>query len=201
MKNEQPTRPLSQVRRRVRRLWSWLGILTIATGAGAWYLACFRPAAERIDALAASLADEYAYLDRETELIERLRTTAAANEAYAAELKRLQARSITPPDEVAFLAWMGARAAESSISLTNYRPDGQVRHGSFSGRSLQISGAGDYEAICRLLFAIRDRSQMTRLASITIRPEDEARTRYSFVLQIELLHGATKTERPGGDHA
>ncbi|TWT76145.1 hypothetical protein Pla123a_29340 [Posidoniimonas polymericola] len=191
---------LSQVRRRVRRIWSWLGILAIAAGAGAWYLVCFCPAAEQLDAHAANLTAEYAYLDSETTLIERLRDEASTNESYAEELKRLRERSNAQPDEVAFLGWMGEQATRCSLSLTNYRPDGQVTHGAFAGRALQISGTGGYEGICRVLFAIRGRSQMTRLASMTIRPEGQDRERFGFVLQIELLHGATKTEEKGGDH-
>lgn len=192
MINSAPTHKLDRVRRRIRRQWSAIGIATAAALGAVWYLLCLHPAADKLDALRAEIDDSYRILATETDLVDQLQQAATGNKQVKQHLEKLVERSATPPDEIAFLGWMSHQAVGWSLSLTDFRPGGPVEYGDFQGRSLQIAGRGGFEGICRMLHALRERPQMSRVSAFTLTPVDDARTRFDFAIKLELLQGVDR---------
>lgn len=171
----------------IRRSWSVGGLLIVALAAGGWYGLSVRPAANRLDDAWDDVEHAYAYLAREDHVKEVLADIRRKNQRLAEQLAQRQARVGAHLDNIAFLAWFSEMATQRRLAVNDYRPAETVPYGDFQGHSLMLTGAGSFEAVCRMLDDLRECRQLNRITNLSLAPVDAERTTLTFSMRLELI--------------
>lgn len=84
-----------------------------------------------------------------------------------AVLDTLQAKLPPIPEESQFLHELSQLAAESGVSLSEFRPGGVTKRPNCKEIDLRMRGTGEYASVCRWLDSLDDVPRFVRIANIT----------------------------------
>ena len=176
--------PVEQV---IRRAWSTIGILGVLVGAGSWHWFLFSPVGANLNELWGQVEKAYDYVATERAVQRAHREAFAITQGITARRDNQEGLTGTAPDEVAFLSWLSRESERLGLAINDFQPAGEVAGADYYRRTVQCSGTGRYDLICKLLDSLRRGQLMVRVAALELTPMDTERFEFTFTMRIELV--------------